>query len=147
MVGGVKLDRLREKSDCLVKLAGREGIVALFLEFFSHTKGFVFTPLDSAPPLKTAQQHAAPTRTLNHVARGQGAAPPSLARCSACTRHTLPLAWARRRRDGKSILENGCDAGRQMEGRRAAFTAFQRTVEQRSFFRSLLGDYWRPLQF
>ncbi len=69
MVGGVKLDRLREKSDCLVKLAGREGIVALFLEFFSHTKGFVFTPLDSAPPLKTAQQHAAPTRTLNQAAR------------------------------------------------------------------------------
>ena len=101
VVGGVELDRLREKSDCLVKLAGREGIIALFLEFFSHTKGFVFTRLDSAPPLKTAQQHAAPTRTLNHVARGQGAAPPSLARCSACTRHTLPLAWARRRRDAQ----------------------------------------------
>ena len=57
VVGRVDGDCLREKADGFVELAGGKGVVALLLEFFSHTNVFLF--LVSTPAGSTSKQRAA----------------------------------------------------------------------------------------
>ncbi len=105
VVGGINLDRLREKADCLVELAGSKGVIALFLEFFSHAKVFFFDWMDcpifyenhlaARGTIRTSTKSAAPDTLEPHARNAPPAWRPAHAlRVQACS--WVPTTWQRR---------------------------------------------------